>query len=369
MSAVMVTVDNAPRDMQGLLQLKRGVRSRLAAQVGIITNDQQELAFQLAPDEESSQALLAALQAIDASGGAPLQQLSPQPQPMSSQPQMPMQQQQMPFPQQGAQLQLAPVQPQVMPPLQPPQQMQYPPQQVQQPQYQQPQQMTPQGYPMQMPQVVPPQQMMQPQYAQQPMYQPPQQVQQPLMQQMQPQQVQYPPPQYPPQQVPPQAPQAPQQAPMMLPPVQMPQAPQQPQVTPPAQAQQAPVRAPATKADPTNAGESRGKARSAKAAPADVAHPPTEPAMGATGTPMLQIQQQVAEALQKLAETSAATQRWLEAQQVRQSQLLSAILQLQLYMAEQAGIDTTAIARNIRVTGADTVGNYLRELEGEAEGK
>jgi len=350
MSVGMVSVDNAPRDMQGLLQLKRGVRSRLAATLGLITSDAEEAAFHMAPDEESCQALLAAIQNHDAGGGQ-LHQLSPQQPPIA---QMPQQPQQMAMPPQyqptpGTQLQLPPIQQQIMPPLAAPQPMMAPmgqPMGVQQP------------YQMQLPAVVPPQQPMGVQYPQQQQY-PQQYMQQPQLQQQ---------PQYPP----PQMPQQMQQAPMMLPPVQMPPQMQQPQITPPAQ-QQAPVRAPSTRSDPTNAGEARG--RSAKAAPVatapgvGVVAPPTQPAAGATGGPILQIQQQMVETLQKLAETSAKTQKWLEEQQVRQSQLLAAILQIQLYMAEQAGIDSSTISRSIRVTGSDTVANYLKELEGEAEGK
>jgi hypothetical protein len=83
---------------------------------------------------------------------------------------------------------------------------------------------------------------------------------------------------------------------------------------------------------------------------------------------MLQIQQQVAASLKQLADTSEKTQKWLEEQQLGQAQLLSTILVIQLYMAEQAGIDAATMAKGIKLMDPEAVGKFLTALS-EAEGK
>ena len=311
MSTAMVSIENAPRDLQGLLQLKRTILFRLAHSLSMFADETQEAAFNQAPTDQMCQALIVAIQQYDAArGGAPAPApAAPAPPPAPAPMQMPMAQ---PFVQgppaavPGAQIAL-PAMPQaaqqpVMPGIQMPPQMP-PPMPA----------MAVQPPPAPMPAVVPPQM---------PVVAPPM----------------------------PAAPQMPQAAPMApaLPP---------PIAMPPAVAQQ-PVRAPATKA--------------ATQAVVPTATAPQAPASAPVGMPaggqILQIQQQVALSLQQLADTSQKTQQWLEEQQTGQAMLLSAILATQLYLAEQSGIGADMVAKGIKQMGPEAVSSFLQAL-GQEGGK
>lgn len=78
----------------------------------------------------------------------------------------------------------------------------------------------------------------------------------------------------------------------------------------------------------------------------------------------LQIQQQVATTLQKLAETSQKTQEWLEQQQAAQGRLLSTILLVQLALAEQANIGAPMLAKIIKQMDPNAVPSFLEALAG-----
>lgn len=192
MSNGMLSLDTCPRDTAGLMSVPRGVRYRLAYQLGMFADDSQEQAFNGATDGQQCEALAAGLAQRDSQKGMSPQQMLPMEQP----PQMPPQQQPPQFPMQ---------QPGMTPPQQP-----------MQPQYGQPTGMPVMGQP-----VMPPQ-MQQPQPPQQPVRQPPQmgmppQMQPPTMpgmQQMQQPQV----PVYAPQPPTQQAPQPPAQQPPRQPP-------------------------------------------------------------------------------------------------------------------------------------------------------
>jgi len=151
MSSGMLSLDSCPRDKQNLLTVPRGVRYRLAYQLGMFADDSQEMAFNGATDDQQCEALAAGLSQFDERKGVPSMAQQPQqmqqPQ-MQQPPQFPMQQPQQP-PYTGQPVMSQQPQPQ-------------PPQQVQQVQYPQPQQPVYQPQP------------------QQPMYQP----QQPQPQQM-----------------------------------------------------------------------------------------------------------------------------------------------------------------------------------------
>lgn len=74
MSTAMVSIENAPRDLQGLMQLKRTILFRLAHSLNMFADETQEAAFNQAPTEQMAQALAAAIQQYDAAqGGAPAQ--------------------------------------------------------------------------------------------------------------------------------------------------------------------------------------------------------------------------------------------------------------------------------------------------------
>lgn len=308
MSTAMVSLENAPRDPQGLLQLKRGIRFRLAHQLGLFADETQEQAFMQAPDEQMVQTLLTALQQFDAQGGSAAQ--APP----------------------ATQLQLPPMGAPQMPPAAP---------------------QMPQGAPMGMPPVVPPQ------TPQAPYQAPPQGYQQMQMPMGPPATAGYPAPQMPPVVAPPAAP-----APQMPPPMAMaPQAPPQtpympPMVAPPMAppAGQQVVRTPVTKAAPAAVTPPQAAPQQALAAPAG------------QGQQVLQIQTQIAESLKKLADTSQKTQEWLEQQQIGQAQILHTILSVQLAMAEQAGIDATTLAKCVKAMDKDTVSKFLEAL-GSTEGK
>lgn len=119
-------------------------------------------------------------------------------------------------------------------------------------------------------------------------------------------------------------------------------------------APQQPVRAPAFKAAPQAVVPPR-------AAPEIPVAPMAAPA-GASQT--LQIQQQVATTLQKLAETSQKTQEWLEQQQAAQGRLLSTILLVQLALAEQANIGAPMLAKIIKQMDPNAVPSFLEALAG-----
>lgn len=136
----MLSVDNAPRDVNALMQLKRGVIYRLALQLSMFKREEEEKGFLGETTENQVQALSAALAAYDAERGGNGQvpsmgQPSIPPNGAPQQMQMPLQQ-----PQMGQPPQAFPQMPQVQPP---------PQQNFQQ---QPPQMQMPQGHP-QMPQV------------------------------------------------------------------------------------------------------------------------------------------------------------------------------------------------------------------------
>jgi hypothetical protein len=72
----------------------------------------------------------------------------------------------------------------------------------------------------------------------------------------------------------------------------------------------------------------------------------------------------VATSLKQLADTSQKTQAWLEQQQSAQATMLTTILTVQLAMAEQAGIDSTTLAKCIQQMDDQTVINFLHALQG-----
>lgn len=65
----MVNLQNAPRDKESLLQIKRGIRYRLGLQIQMFKDNTEEGAFLSASDEEQAQALSEGLQRYDANGG------------------------------------------------------------------------------------------------------------------------------------------------------------------------------------------------------------------------------------------------------------------------------------------------------------
>ena len=68
----MVNLQNAPRDVESILQIKRGIRYRLGLQIQMFKDNTEEQAFLSASDENQAQALAAHLQQYDANGqGAP----------------------------------------------------------------------------------------------------------------------------------------------------------------------------------------------------------------------------------------------------------------------------------------------------------
>lgn len=323
----MVSLENAPRDINGLMQLKRGIRFRLAHQLGMFADESQEHAFMQAPDDQMCQALLQGLQTLDQQGGVQAAAVPAAPVLAPAPALTPPQTAPMPQPTQLA-MPPAPGGQQVMPTIQSPV---VPQQALQMPQGAPtaPQASLPaiQAPPASLPAVVPPQA---------------------------PQAMQMPP-------VAPPAVQMPQAAPPAAPPVQMPTQ-QVPPVQMPPQAAMAPPQAPPQPPAPQPARQPVTDAnRAAKAAA-----PPQTPVGGAPN--MLQIQQQVAASLKQLADTSEKTQKWLEEQHLGQTQLLSTVLVIQLYMAEQAGIDAETMVKGIKMLGPEAVTSFLAAL-GEAEGK
>ena len=90
----MVNLQNCPRDVENLLQIKRGVRYRLGLQISMFSDQTAEQAFLSASNEDQAQALSSALQAFDAAGGGSNGQsaaVAPQAAPQPAQPQMPQQ--------------------------------------------------------------------------------------------------------------------------------------------------------------------------------------------------------------------------------------------------------------------------------------
>lgn len=154
MSTGMLSLQNCPRSVEELKSLQRGVRYRLAMQLGMFADDSQEMAFNGATDDQQCEALASGLSQWDqnrgAAGGSPEQQMQlPPQQPPQMQMQMPAQQQMQPPMQQVApppQQQYAPQMgtPQFAPPQQ---QIQPPPQQQFQPQFAPPQGMPSMGQP------------------------------------------------------------------------------------------------------------------------------------------------------------------------------------------------------------------------------
>lgn len=212
----MIEIATVPRDINELNKLKVGQIIRLASQLHLLDNDDNDQAFKTLPPEGKVAAVYNALLEHDARGG-PVQ-------PMTAPPQgaIPQQPQYQPPPQAQMTQPQYPQQPPYAPPMAPPPQQMPQQQMQQQPQYP--------GYSPPVPPAV--QQAAQPQYAPQPQYQPPQ---------APPPQQAYPPP---PMQQQPQYQQAPQVQQQAYPP---PPPPQQPPVA---------QRQPQTGSDPSNQGSS-----------------------------------------------------------------------------------------------------------------
>lgn len=140
----MVNLQNAPRDVENLLSIKRGIRYRLGLQIQMFSDNTAEQGFLSASDEDQSQALSVALQQYDANGQAtpiaaqPMQQATPQQAAPAMPPQLMQPQVPMNMPIVGQQPVMPPAAPQPQAPMMPqpqmPQQLQLPAQPVMAPQ-------------------------------------------------------------------------------------------------------------------------------------------------------------------------------------------------------------------------------------------
>ncbi len=309
MSAGMLSLQNCPRSTEELKGLVRGVRYRLAMQLGMFADDSQEQAFNGATDDQQCEALAAALAQYDQS--KPEQQMQFQP-PQQSGPPMPPQQQQQqmqpPSPQMGV--------PQFAPPQVPQQQQQVqPPQQVQ-PQFQ------PQ-FP------APPQpQMQQPQF-------------QPSMG----------------------APQQPMQPPMGMPPsIQPPQAPQPPQ--PPSQSGRQPPQ-PQPPMQPQQAQQPPAPVRAPERQPST----PTDP--GNQGGAALTILRTMADTLSKLAKANGENQKLIEKlhdQSLGHAKMFEILLTMLLVDAGQKGITPDMLAKLCKQVTDDQRTEFLNKLDPQGKG-
>lgn len=311
MTTGMVNLQNCPRDVESLLQIKRGIRYRLGLQIQMFSNNNEEQGFLSAADDVQAQGLSAALQAYDANGGAAASQVA------APAPQTAMQ------PQQAAPQQAAPAMPPQLPQAQVPMNMQ----------------------------VVGTQQVMAPHQPQMPQ-QPPQ----PQMPQQQPQPVMVPTqPQQPQQPMMPQQPQQPPQQPMMPQQPVMPPAPQQqpapaPQPQPQAQQFVAPPPQPVTTSDPGNAG-------------------------AGLGASIPQKLDGLIKAMKKVAEVGESNQEWIEEihdHSLGNSRVLHTLLLMQLVIIEQQGLDPSMLVKLMLSKPQETVETFLEtfaEEEEEEEGK
>jgi len=359
----VVTIQTAPRDANQLFALlgdKRGIFFRLGHQLQIFPDEAAEQAFLGAPEEHKAQVIAAALQQWDAmNGGTAAATQATMAQPMPAMPQ----QQQQPvaamtgMPGMPGMPQVQPPQPTMQPMAQPQPQMQAP---------QQPVAAMP-GMPP-MPQVQPP-----PPPAQAPMAPP-----QPQMQQAPSMPISHGQPGMPP--MPgmpnmaapvmpgqPQMPAAPQQAQQAMP--QMPQPgngampgmPAMPAMSAPPQMQmqpqmQAPVpRAPQTASDPSNAGADVQTALS-----------------GAPGDMVKQLLTKYGELARALKTTGEKNVEWYEELQEGQQQLmhmLGAVLQTQIYLAEQTlGTNADTLGKLVKHSGTESMEIYLQHFEEDDEG-
>ena len=361
MSTEVARLETTPRDLQTILELKRGVRYRFGLQIKMFPDDVSESAFLNASDQEQAQALLAALQQFDAGGGSTAAPVPPMPMPqapVAQQMAAPMAQQMMGSPMGGQPAMGPPQMPQA--PMGPPQPMQMaaPAMGMPQPPMGQPMMAPPSfGAPVAPPMGPPPQaapQMAPPAIPQAPMMAPPA-MGQPMMGGMPapagpPVQPAFaPPPQamampQQPQMAPPRPPGPPPGPPMAQPPMGQPMmAPPgfQPAPTPPQApaAQGVPQRQPSTQSDPTNAGSH------------------------VSGT-----------MIESLKTVSDATRKTLEIlQEVRElhlgtSRLQTAVLKLLIALAEQQNIDYAALTKVSRQVDDDKVRQFVNAVN-NAEGK
>lgn len=327
MSAGMLSLDSCPRDLAGLMQIPRGVRYRLAYQLGMFADDSQEQSFNGTTDEKQCEALAAGLAQRDAQKGVPQQQSLPMEQPQMApqmgqpqfpqqQPQMPPQMTQQPMAQPGMPPQFAMNPTQGMPP---------------QPQMGQPGMMPPTAQPPMMPQ--PP---MQPQMAP-PQF--PQGMGQPQM-----------PPQPAPPRQPPAAPQQPMAQPPMMPP--MAQAPMAAAPQPQMPQQQAPQPPPVQ-------------------APPPVTQPARQPPEEGGQSAALPVLRTMSEALKRVAEANEANQRWLQQLQEQghsQTKMLEVLLRILMATSNQGGINSDLLSKLMGQVTADDLNRVLSQLDGKGKG-
>lgn len=83
MTVGTVSLESAPRDLEGLLAQKPSVRFRLMLQLNALTSMEDRKAFSGAGPQDQAQRLLAAIQEYDASGGGGQHQKVPQPPPQA----------------------------------------------------------------------------------------------------------------------------------------------------------------------------------------------------------------------------------------------------------------------------------------------
>ena len=76
----MISMDNAPRDLNELKKLQRSILWRLAMQLRLLSNDAEEAGYMAASPEAQAQIVLNGLLAADAEGSIPQQQPQMQPQ-------------------------------------------------------------------------------------------------------------------------------------------------------------------------------------------------------------------------------------------------------------------------------------------------
>lgn len=77
MTTGMVSVDNCPRDLDGILSIQRGIRYRLGIQTHMFKNEAEEQAFLGSTDQVQAESLLSHLQQFDAGTIQQVQQVQP----------------------------------------------------------------------------------------------------------------------------------------------------------------------------------------------------------------------------------------------------------------------------------------------------